>query len=186
MLVTALVIPLSACLGGRGDHGTSTGSFQVQVTPAGLRIPAGGGGFVTVTTTRPLPHVLDFQGPLVLSLDQAPAGVTGSGTITADHTAGTLSLWVDASVAPGVIQGLRVRAAGGGAVAEVTFDLTVAPPLPPGQIRADGVQASGGAQQGGTLANTPLALEPVAATTATDAAQVQVVRHGFDPSVPAH
>lgn len=185
-LVIALLLPLAGCLGGK-DHGSSRteGSFRVEVTPAGLIIPAGGGGFVTVTTARPLPHVLDYQGALTLSLEGAPAGVRGSGSISADHTSGTLALQVDASVAPGTIRGLRVLASGGGTAAQATFDLTVAPPLPPGQIRTDGVQASGRAQQGGTLANTPVIQEPVAATPAADTAQVVAVRPGFDPNASA-
>lgn len=186
-LAVVLTLPLAGCFGGKHDEGrSSTGSFQVQVTPAGLVIPAGGGGFVTVTAPRPLPHFLDYQGPLTLTLDGAPAGVTGSGSIAADHSSGTLALQVDASVAPRTIQGLRVVARGGSAVAEVTFALTVAPPLPPGQIRADLVQASGRAQTGGTLANTPVIQEPVAARSATDAAQVVAVRHGFDPTAASH
>ncbi|HEX9009657.1 MAG TPA: hypothetical protein VF804_04760 [Holophagaceae bacterium] len=186
-LVTALALPLAGCFGGKHEDGPrSAGSFQVQATPAGLIIPAGGGGFVTVTTTRPLPHFLDYQGPLTLSLDGAPAGITGSGSITADHTSGTLALQVDAAVPPQVIQALRVKAVGGGAVAEVAFALTIAPPLPPGQIRADLVQASGRAQTGGTLANTPVIQEPVAARSATDTAQVVAVRHGFDPNAASH
>lgn len=181
-LVVVLALPLAGCFGGRHDgESRSEGSFQVQVTPAGLVIPAGGGGFVTVTAPRPLPHFLAYQGPLTLALDGAPAGVTGSGSIAADHASGTLMLSVDASVAPRTIQGLRVVARGGNAVAEVSFALTVAPPLPPGQLRADGVQASGRAQSGGTLANTPVIQEPVAATSATDAAKVVGVRHGYLP-----
>jgi hypothetical protein len=140
---------------------------------------------VTVTTTRPLPHFLDYQGALTLALDGAPAGVRGSGTISADHTSGTFALQVDASVAPGTIRGLQVVASGGSALAMASFDLTVAPPLPPGQLRADGVQASGRRQTGGTLANSPVAQEPVAATAAADAARVVGVRHGFDPNASA-
>lgn len=184
-LVAALALLTTACLGGKRDSdSTTTGVFQVQVTPPGLIIPAGGGGFVTVTTTRPLPHFLNYQGPLTVSLEGAPTGVLGSGTISADHANGTLSLWVDGSVAPQTLQGLRVKVAGGGAETDVPFQLTVAPPLPPGQLRADLVQASGGAQQGGTMANTPVVQEPVAATPATDAAKVETVRHAFLPTVP--
>jgi len=139
-----------------------------------------------VTTTRVLPHFPADQGPLALSLDQPPAGVAGSGSIAADQTTGTLSVWVDASVAPQTLQGLRVKVSGASASAVARFDLTVAPPLPPGELRADLVQASGGRQQGGTLANAPVVQEPVAATPAADAAQVQSLRHGFHPSVPSN
>jgi len=184
--MAGLLLPLLACFGGSRQAATANGAFLVQVSPGSLSIPAGGGGFATVTTARSLPHFPNDQGPLTLALDQAPAGVTGSGTIAADRTSGTLALLVDASVAPRVLQGLRVKVSGNGRVAVATFDLTIAPPLPPGQIRADLVQASGAKQQGGTYGNTPVIQEPVAATSATDAAQVQTVRHGFHPAVPSN
>ena len=184
-LAAALLLPLTACMGGNRESTFTTGAFQVQVNPTSLSIPAGGSGYLTVTATRPLPHALDYQGPLALSLVGAPAGVQAIGTLAPDQSSATLTLWVDGSVAPRTIPNLQVMASGGGASAEVSFALTVAPPLPPGQLRADLVQASGGLQQGGTLANTPVALEPVAATTASDAAQVEAVRHGFFPAVPS-
>lgn len=185
-LMAALVLPQTACLGGGGDGALSSGALQVQVSPSNLSVPAGGGGFLTVTTTRPVLAFLGVQGPLVLSLDQAPAGVTGSGSIAVDASSGTLSLWVDASVAPQAIQGLRVKATGGNVVAEAAFTLTIAPALAPGQLRADLVQASGGFQQGGGRVNTPVVQEPVAATPSTDGAQILVVRHGFLPAVPSN
>ena len=185
-LVAGLLLPLLACFGGSHQAATVNGAFLVQVSPGSLSIPAGGGAFATVTTARALPHFPSNQGPLTLALDQAPAGVTGSGTIAADRTSGTLALLVDASVAPQAYRSLRVTVSGGGQTAVATFDLTVAAPLPPGQIRADLVQASGARQQGGTYGNTPVVQEPVAATAATDAAQVQTVRHGFHPAVPSN
>ncbi|BDU70182.1 hypothetical protein GETHOR_22830 [Geothrix oryzae] len=186
-LVASLVIPLLACLGGGGGSASAqrSGPVPLQMSVASLSIPAGGGGFVAVTATRPLAHYLNYQGPLTLSLDHPPAGVRGSGSIPADQSTGTLSLWVDPSVAPRTIQGLQVLATGGSTVSVATFDLTIAPPLPPGRIRSDLVQASGRVQQAGTLTNAPLVQEPVAATTATDAAKVDAVRHGFDPSTQA-
>jgi hypothetical protein len=153
---------------------------QVQVSPSSLSIPAGGGGFVTVTATR----TPGAQGPLTLSLDQPPPGLVGSGTIAGNDSTGTLALWVDPSVAPQAIPNLRVKASEGTAEAETVFALTVAPPLPLGLVRPDLVQAGGGTQQGGSLVNTPVAQEPVATTTASDPAKVVVVRHGFHPSVP--
>jgi hypothetical protein len=186
-LVTGLLLPLLACLGGnRQASSPATGVYQVQVSPGRLSIPAGGGGYATVTIPRTLPHVPDTQGPLTLSLDQAPAGVTGSGSIPADRSTGMLALVVDGAVAPQALLGLRVKVSGGGRVALGTFDLLVTAPLPPGQLSADLVQASGQAQQGGTLANTPVVQEPVAAIPASDAAQVQAVRPGFHPAVPSN
>lgn len=185
-LVAGLLLPLLACLGESRRATATTGAFLVQVSPGSLSVPAGGGGTVTVTATRALPHVPATQGPLTLALDQAPAGVTGGGTIAADRSTGVLSLLVDASVAPRTLQGLRVKVTGGSQTAIATFDLTIAPPLPPGQLRADLVQASGGAQQGGTYANTPVVQEPVAARPAADPAQVQTLRHGFHPAAPSN
>lgn len=182
-----ILLGLAGCSGGhREGSRIQDGAFQVQVSPASLSIPAGGGGFVTVSAARPLPHYLDYQGDLSLSLQGAPAGVRASGTLAADHTAGTLALYVDASVAPANLANLRVVASGGGWTASAPFQLAVAPALPPGQIRADGVQASGQAQAGGTLANTPVIQEPVAATSAQDSVQVLAVRHGFLPDAPTH
>ncbi len=182
-----LGLSLVGCLGGKKDEvPRGDGAFLVQVSPASLSIPAGGGGFLTVATARPLPHHLDYQGPLALSLQGAPAGVVASGTLSADRTTGTLAVVVDPAVPPQTLAHLKVVAAGGGLAGLADISLTIAPPLPPGLIRPDGVQASGRPQTGGTLANTPVALEPAAATTAADAAQVVAVRHGFLPDSPTH
>jgi hypothetical protein len=186
-LVTALVIPLSACLGGHKNNASSAASaLSVTARPAHLSVPAGGGGYITLTVSRPLPGVTALQEALALSLDQAPAGVMGSGTIAANQSTGTLALYVDAAVSPQTIQGLRVKAVGSTLSGQTTFDLTISAALPPGQIRADLVQASGKLQQGGNLVNTPVALEPVTATTAADAAQTESARHGFHPATPSN
>jgi len=185
-LVIGLLLPLTACLGGSRAASTATGALLVQVSPGSLSIPSGGSGYVSVTTARALPHVPNDAGVLTLTLDQAPAGVTGSGTIPADRSTGTLTLAVDASVAPQTLQGLRVKVTSPTRVALATFDLIIAPPLPPGEIRADLVQAGGGAQQGGIYANTPVVQEPVAARPASDAAQVQTLRPGFHPAMPSN
>lgn len=185
-LVAGLLLSLLACFGGSRQASSASGVFRAQVSPGSLSVPAGGSGQVSVTAARALPHVPSLQGPLTLTLDQAPAGVTGSGSIPADRSTGTLSLWVDPSVAPQVLQGLRVKVAAAGQATMAAFDLTIAPALPPGQLRPDLVQASGQAQQGGAYANVPVVQEPVAATPAADAAQVQTLRHGFHPSTPSN
>lgn len=187
----ALVIPLTACLGSKGGSpSSSTAISLLGVSPSHLSIPAGGGGYIAVTVTRYLPRAVDLQGPLILALDHAPAGVRGSGSIAADRSTGTLALWVDESVTPRTIEGLCVRAAMGKAVGErgvsASFDLTIAPALPVGQISADRVQASGAPQGGGNLVNIPTAQEPVAATTASDPAHFIVVRHGVSQSTPSN
>src|SRR5512133_427224 len=91
-LVAGLLLPLLACFGGSRPAAPAGGAFVAQVSPGSLSIPAGRGGYLSVTTARNLPHAPNLQGPLTLSLDQAPAGVTGSGTIPADRSTGTLSL----------------------------------------------------------------------------------------------
>jgi len=184
-ILAIFALPLAGCLGDQDGHRSSASSdLQVTVSPSQLSVPAGGGGYVTITATRPVLRLGAYRTPLTLNLEQAPVGVNGSGTIAGDQSTGTLTLWVDAAVAPQSIQGLRIKATGGGLAAIRGFDLTIAPPLPPGHIRADLVQASGGLQKGGTLTNTPLAQEPVAATPASDAARVQATRHGFHPNGP--
>jgi hypothetical protein len=158
----------------------------VTVSPSHLSVPAGGGGYVTVTVSRPLPPAATSQEALTLSLDQAPTGVTGSGTIAANASTGTLSLLVDGAVTPQTLTALHVKATGSVLSGQTTFDLTIAAALPAGQLRADLVQASGQRQQGGTLANTPVVQEPVAATPAADTAQTEAARHGFHPATPAN
>jgi hypothetical protein len=186
-LVAALVIPLSACFGEhKNGRSSASSALSVTVSPSHLSVPVGGGGYVAITVSRPLPQVTATQEALTLSLDQAPVGVTGSGTIAANQSTGTLSLLVASSVTPQTLQGLRVKAVGSTLSGQTTFDLTISAALPAGQLRADLVQASGKVQQGGTLVNTPVALEPVAATTAADAAQTESTRHGFHPAVPSN
>ena len=158
----------------------------IRVTPGNLSVPAGGGGFVTVMVDRyPLnPDWQVLQMPFTLTLVGAPAGILGTGTLAAGALTGTLALSVDPSVAPQTLQGLKVVASSPNLTLQASLDLTIAPPLPPGQIRVDGVQASGGLQQAGAVTNTPLALEPVVARESTDSTGVETVRHGFYPASP--
>ena len=167
------------CHGGSG--GTSSvpsPSFTLSVSPASLSIPAGGGGYATVTLTR----IGGFDGTVTLALDGAPPGVTGSGTIAAGAGTGQLSLLVDPTMAPQSLDALRLKGTAGSLTQMIAFRLVVAPALPPGQIRADQVQASGGIQRAGNLENAAVAQEPVGAATSKDAGGTTEVRHGFDPS----
>ncbi len=185
LAVLLLLGPLAGCSGGHRVHGEGH-PFQVQVSPASLSIPAGGGGFVTVSTGSPLADLLDPRSPLTLSLQGAPAGVVASGSLAPGQGTGTLALVVDASVAPQSLSGVQVVASNGRWSGSTPFQLVITSPLPPGRIGVNGVQASGMGQSGGTLSNLPVIQEPVAATVAQDPAQVVSVRHGFLPALPAN
>lgn len=180
-----LALSLAGCGGGApGLRATTTGALQVQISPASLSVPAGTGGTLTLTASRPLaPH---YQGPLTITVEGLPAGIQAHGSVPADARTGSLSFWVDATVAPQTLANLRVVASGQGLSAATAFSMTILPPLPVGAISPDGVQASGRPQTGGAFANTPVAQEPVAATEAADSVQVVAVRHGYLPDTPSH
>ena len=157
---------------------TPSPSFTLEVSPAGLAIPAGGGSYATVVVTR----IGGFPDAVVLSLDGAPAGIVGSGNVAPGALTGRLSLSVASSVAPQTLDAVRLKGTSGNLTQAATFRLVVAAALPIGQIRADQVQASGGTQAGGGMVNTSIALEPVAVVSTKDAAGNTEVRTGFKPS----
>lgn len=171
-----MLVLAGACHGSR--NAAPAPSFSLSVSPAALSIPAGGGGFATVTVAR----TGGFGDAITLSLDGAPAGVVGSGALAATAQTAQMALWVAREVAPQSLDLLKVKGTAGTLTRTGTFKLVIAPPLPPGQISADLVQASGGVQRAGTLENTGMAQEPVKAGTAKDAAGTVEVRHGFQPS----
>lgn len=189
-LVGAALVALAGCYRDH-DSGSVPASQLIRVTPGSLSIPAGGGGFVTVMVSRSpaSPGWLTLPMSFSLTLAGAPAGIQGTGTLAAGALTGTLALSVDPSVAPQTLQGLKVVAtslnSSPNLALQASLDLTIAPPLPPGQLRVDGVQASGGLQQAGSVVNTPVALEPVAVRQSTDSTGVESVRHGFYPAPPA-
>lgn len=176
LLVAVTVLTLCACHGSRGSAPAPT--FSLSVAPAALSIPAGGGGFATVTIVRSN----GFDEAVTLSLEGAPTGVLGSGALAANAQTAQLALLVAREVAPQSLDALRVKGTAASQNRTGTFRLVVAAPLPPGQISADLVQASGGVQRGGPLENTGLAQEPVKAGTAKDASGTLEVRHDFPPS----
>jgi hypothetical protein len=176
LLPGPLLVLTAAC---HGSHGSAPApSFTVSVSPAALSIPAGGGGYATVTITRSG----GFGDAVALSLDGAPAGVLGTGTIAASVQTAQLALLVAREVAPQSLDALRVKGTSGGLIQTGSFKLVITAPLPPGQISADLVQATGGVQRGGTMENTGLVQEPVKAGVAKDAGSAVEVRHGFNPS----
>lgn len=157
-------------------------SFTLAESPASLSIPAGGGGYVTVTVSR---HG-GFTGAVTLSLEGAPAGVVASGTVPAEGQTGQLALQIDRDVAPQNLEGIRLKGVSDGRTQTAPFLLAVAPPLPVGRIGSDLVQASGGPQRGASLENTPVVQEPVRSTVSKDATEHSQIRHGFEPSASGH
>ena len=97
LAVAAGVLSISACSSeGPPDPGTLT----VVITPATINVAEGGTGNATLAISRGGA----FTGPVTLSQSGAPTGVTLSfspGLIAAGSTASTLTVAVDAAVAPG-------------------------------------------------------------------------------------
>lgn len=185
-LVCLASLSLVSCLGGshNGSARSVSSGFPLQVSPSSIRIPAGGGGFVTVSIGRRIG--IPGQATLTIRLSGTPAGVSGSGAIAPNATSGLLALQVDASVPPQTLSNLQVVVSDGSVSGSQTFGLVIDPQLPPGAISPDGVQASGVAQSGGALSNTPVIQEPVAAKEASDSVPVVEVRHGYLPSASTH
>lgn len=113
---------LSACGGsGGGSTPLPTPDFTLSATPpAGIQ--AGSSGPVTVAVARTGGH----SAAVALSLSAPPAGITGSGTISAGGASGTLTLNVAAATAPAT-QTLTVSGTDGTSTRTATFALTVTP-----------------------------------------------------------
>ena len=175
-----LFISVLGCHGGGGSGTTAPPppSFTLALSPPNLSIPAGGGGYATVTVTR----ISGFAEAITLSLDGAPTGVVGKGTVAGSARTGQLALLVAPDVAPQSLDTLRVKGTSASLTQTAPFRLVVAPRLPVGQIPVDLVQASGGQQRLGGMENTVVALEPVVAKTSKDALGNTDLRHGFRPS----
>lgn len=152
--------------------------LSLSASPPGLSIPAGGGGFATITVSR---IGEDVSGPVHLTLEGAPIGVIGDGVIAANAQTGPLAIRVAANVTPQTLDTLTVKGAVGSRTCTAVFRLVITPPLPVGQLSPDLVQASGGTQRGGAYENAAVAQEPAMATTASDST-TQEVRHGFKPA----
>ena len=178
----ALVAGLALLLGlGCFGRSSNCAPTPLLVSPGALNIPAGGGGFATVTVSR-----VGSSGDWLLSLDGAPAGVVAEGSIPASAQTGLLAIRVDRSVAPQSLDGLRVKGVSGGETRAGSFRLVVAPGLPVGLIGTDLVAAGGGPQQGGTMQNTPVLQEPVRVLSAKDSTGQTELRHGYDPEAIDH
>ncbi len=171
-----LLLLLCACHGGRSS--APQAGFSLSVAPAALSIPAGGGGFATVTVTR----TGGFTDAVALQLDGAPAGLLASGTVPSAAPTGQLAILVARDLAPQTLEAVRVRGTAAGMTQTGTFSLVVAPPLPVGPASPDLVQANGGVQRSGLLENTGVACEPFKAGISKDPSGTLEARHGFTPS----
>jgi len=123
-----LLATLTAC-SDSGDGGTTpppTPTIAIAVSPASVNITAGSNGQTGITLTRGG----GYTGAVALSLEGAPAGVTGGfnpATIATGATTSTLTIDVAGSTAAGTYT-LTVRATGSGVTAATaTVSITVAP-----------------------------------------------------------
>lgn len=119
-----------SCSGGGGDgttEPTPTPSISVSVSPGSTTIVAGTSGEASVTVGR----AGEYSGSITLSLEGAPAGVTGSfsaSVVPDGSTSSTLTFGVAPTATPGQYT-LTVRATGTGVSARTaTISLTIAAP----------------------------------------------------------
>jgi hypothetical protein len=175
LLAGFLLAALCACHLG-GSSAAPPPSFSLAVTPAALTIPAGGGGYLTVTVTRSG----GFSEAVSLALEGAPAGVQGTGGIAAGAQTGQVALLTAATLTPQSLDALLVRGRAGALSQSATFKLVIAAPLAAGELSPDRVQAAGAVQRAGTTENASVAMEPTAA--ATSAGGNLQVQHGFRPT----
>lgn len=176
-----LLIAASACGGGGGGATTSpspTPSFSVQVSPGSLQIPAGGGGYVTVSIAR----LNGFTGAIALTGLGFPAGCYATGLVPDGASSLSLPIVVSGSLVPATFGNLQIEGRSGSLVQTAPFSLTIGPPLPLPQLSEDVIAASGGRQGAGSIVNVVVAQEPLRALSAISPSGSVKVRHGFLPS----
>ena len=126
-------------------------AITVAVGSSALTAAAGASAASTVTVAR----IGAFTGDVALTLENAPAGVTGAftpSTLTTGLTASALALTIGASTIPGAYT-LTVRATGTGVTSQTaTITLTVTATTPPQNYTLAASSAS--AQQGATATST--------------------------------
>jgi hypothetical protein len=155
----AALLAIGACDNGGGPASVGGGApITVALSTDSLDAEQGASATATVALTRN-----NYGGPVTLSLEGAPAGVTASfdpATLTGDASSSTLTLIVDPSVAEDSYS-LRVRASGEGTEDQTAdFVVRVIPAESP--------------TQGFVLASTTLTIEQ----GATGTTQLTVVRGG--------
>ena len=115
---------LAVAVGCSNDNGNGvTPDYSLSLAPAALSIAPGGNDNTVVTLTRS-----NFAGSVALTLGGVPAGVTGSfNPPTPTGNSSTLTVSVDASVAPGVYN-LTVDGTGTAGDRSTPLSLTVTGP----------------------------------------------------------
>lgn len=181
-LAWLLLAALSACGGGGGGSASpppaATPTFAVQVSPGSLQIPAGGGGYVTVSVSR----LNGFTGAIALTGLGFPAGTNASGVVPDGASSLVLPIAVSGTVAPATFPNLQIEGRSGSLVQTAPFALTVSAHLAPAQLSEDAIQASGGRQGAGAVSNVAVVQEPLRAIPAANPSGTVQVRHGFLPS----
>ncbi len=176
-----LLMADSACGGGGGGATTAPApipTFSVQVSPGSLQIPAGGGGYVTVSIAR----LNGFTGAITLTGLGFPAGSHATGLVPDGASSLSLPIVVSGSLVPATFANLQIEGRSGALVQTAPLSLTVGPPLPPPQLSEDVIQASGGRQGAGSIVNVVVAQEPLRALSSTSPSGSVKVRHGYLPS----
>ena len=158
--------------------------FALAATPASAAIPSGGSGYVTVSVVR----YQGFAGAITLSVENIPSGVVATGSIPGDASTARLRIAVAEGVAVQDLGSLTLLGVSGSQQQTTPLALSILAALPPSNLSPGSTQAAGGTQSGGTLQNTALAMEPVAALAAKNTTETLEVRHGFlptpEPSLP--
>ena len=152
-------------------------SFTLTANPGNLQIPAGGSGYALVSVNR----ANGFTGAVALAVAGLPVGAAASGTIPDTATTGYLTVAVDGSVSPQAYGSLTLDRQAGALAGTAPFALTVMAPLPLPGFSPNLVNAPGGEQNGGSLSNTFLFMEPVAQTLQASGSGVLVNQEGFLP-----
>lgn len=111
--------------GGGGGPGPSP-DFQIQLSPTSLTLAPGQSGQVTVTILSSG----GFNGPVSLSLEGTPPGVSGAFAPNPTSSSSALTLTVAGTVSPGNYP-LRVRGVSGSLLREATLGLMVSTAPPP-------------------------------------------------------
>jgi hypothetical protein len=180
-LFAVLLLVASGCGGGGGSSATPPApspTFSVQVSPGSLQVPAGGGGYVTVSVAR----LNGFTGAITLTGLGFPVGSSASGLVPDGAATLARPIVVSGTLAPATFANLQIEGRSGSLVQTAPFSLTVGPPLSPPQLSEDVIQAPGGRQGAGSIVNFAVVQEPLRAISATSPSGSVKVRHGYLPS----
>jgi hypothetical protein len=121
VILPALLALAVACGGGGGGSTAPQPALSLSVTPATLTVIQGLSGTVQVTVERPNGE----SGALALTLSGQPSGATGTGSIAAGSTVGTLALAVSSGTVPATYP-VTLGASDGSVTGTTAFTLVVA------------------------------------------------------------